>query len=458
MSETVDVLVAGAGPSGIMAALAAAREGASVRLIEKSTMLGGMNTAAMVCPLMTFHAGSTQIVRGLAQSAVDRLMERGGSLGHIPDPIGVASSITPIEPALLGQVYFDMLRGEPNIRLQLGTFLYRAKSEHARVTSVRAVSKSGSEEFSAKVFIDATGDGDLAALARMPFSVGRQWDAFSQPMTLLFKIGGIDFDSVRAYVRRHPEQFILGKQGTDMDYVAISGYFDTVAHARQAGELAVDRDRVLLFEGVQPDEAIVNMTRVARLSALSAGELTRAEIEARKQVDDIVRFLRNSVEGFSACRLMEVGHAIGVRESRHVHGQYTLTEQDVLRGAAFDDSIAMCAFPIDIHDPSGQGLHWTQGEGESCYDVPFGIMVPKKAENLLVTGRCVSATHEAAASVRVTPTVMAMGEAAGIAAAMAAQRGLALADVDIAALQARILRHGGIPGRKYLHAEKESAS
>lgn len=457
MHEPVDVLIAGAGPSGMMAALAAAREGASVRLIEKSAMLGGMNTAAMVCPLMTFHAGETQIVRGLAQSVVDRLVKRGGSLGHIPDPIGVASSITPIEPALLGQVYFDMLREEPNIRLQLGTFLYRAKADRARVTSVRTVSKSGSEEFSAKVFIDATGDGDLAALARMPFSVGRQWDAFSQPMTLLFKIGGVDFDRVRAFVREHPEQFILGKQGPDMEYVAISGYFDTVAHARQAGALTVDRDRVLLFQGVRPEEAIVNMTRVVRMSALSAGELTRAEMEARQQVDDIVRFLRGSVEGFSDCRLMEVGHTIGVRESRHIHGHYTLTEQDVLRGATFEDSIAMCAFPIDIHDPSGQGLNWTQGEGEGSYDVPYGIMVPKKATNLLVTGRCVSATHEAAASVRVTPTVMAMGEAAGIAAAMAAKQGLALMDIDIAALQGAIAGHGGIPGRKYLRAQEEGA-
>lgn len=450
MAEYVDILVAGGGPSGIMAALAAAREGASVRLIEKNAILGGMNTAAMVCPLMGFHAGEAQVVRGLAQEVIDRLAARGGTLGHIPDPIGVASSITPIEPTILKQVYFDMLREAAGVELLLGTLVYRVKTEKNRVTAIKTVSKGGTKEFEAGVYIDATGDGDLAALAKQPFSTGRAWDTFSQPMTLLFKVGGVDFQKIRAYVKAHPEQFILGKQGPDMTYVAISGYFDTVAHAKEAGSLTLSRDRVLLFQGVRPGEAVINMTRVAKRSGTSAEDLTKAEMEARGQVDEIIRFLKHDVEGFEGCYLTESGDCIGVRESRHILGQYTLTGEDVLSCAAFYDSVAMCAFPIDIHDPSGQGLHWTKAGGSGCYDVPYRVMVPKKAENLLVTGRCVSATHEAAASVRITPTVMAMGEAAGIAAAIAVQGGYAVADVDVSALQARIASHGGVPGRGYL--------
>lgn len=453
MAERTDVLVAGAGPSGIMAALSAAREGATVRLIEKNAIPGGMNTAAMVGPLMGFHAGPTQVVRGLAQEVIDRLFACGGTLGHVPDPIGVAATITPVEPTLLKQVYFDMLRQAKGIQLHLGTYAYRVKAEKSWITGVKAVGKGGAREFEAGVYIDATGDGDLAALAKLPFSVGRVWDEFSQPMTLLFKMGGVDFDSVRAYVKAHPEQFILGPQGPDMPYVAISGFFDTVAHAKASGTLTINRDRVLLFQGVRPDEAIVNMTRVIKRSGVSADDLTQAELEARAQVDEIVRFLRAEVAGFSQSHLAETGDCIGVRESRHILGQYTLTEDDVLSCAAFSDSIAVCAFPIDIHDPSGQGLQWTKAQRGNCYDVPYRIMVPKKPGNLLVTGRCVSATHEAAASVRITPTVMAMGEAAGIAAAMAAKGSGAVADVDVAAVQKRVVACGGVPGRAFLDAQ-----
>lgn len=450
MADRVDVVVAGAGPSGILAALAAAREGAAVRLIEKNAVLGGMNTAALVGPLMAFHAGSRQIIRGLAQTVIDRLLARGGSLGHIPDPIGVAASITPIESTVLKQVYFEMLREEPRIELMLDTFLYRVKTDNNTVTSVGTASKSGTQEHEAAVFIDATGDGDLAALAKIPFSVGRPWDKFSQPMTLLFKLGGVDFDKVRDFVRQYPEQFILGPQGADMQYVAISGYFDTVARAKKTGALTIDRDRVLLFQGVHQDEALINMTRVVKRSGIDTKELTFAEMEGRRQVDEVAAFLQSEVSGFEHSFLAETGNCIGVRESRHIQGQYTLTEEDVLSGATFEDSIALCSFPIDIHDPSGQRLYWTKTESGSCYDVPYRVMVPRKIHNVLVTGRCVSATHEAAASVRITPTVMAMGEAAGIAAAMAVQSGCRVNDVDVQSLQHQIRKHGGIPGQCFL--------
>jgi len=450
MAERADVLVAGAGPSGILAAISAAREGARVLLIEKNGILGGMNTAAMVCPLMGFHAGQTQVVAGLAQNVIDRLVERGGSLGHLPDPLGVTGSITPIDPTALKQVYFDMLREWPNIGLRLHTMLYRVTAEGGTVKSVGTASKSGAQEHEATVFIDATGDGDLAAFAGLPFSVGRAADGSSQPMTMLFTVGGVDFVKVRAMMRAHPEQFILGAGVGDMPYVAVSGFFDAVAQARRTGVLTVQRDRVLFFQGVHPGEAIVNMTRVIRRSGVDAVALSRAEAEGRGQIDEIMRFLKQSVAGFEEARLLESADCIGVRESRHIHGLYTLTGEDVLSCRTFGDSVAICAFPIDIHDPAGQGLQCLSTGSGCCYDVPYRVMAPCGANNLLVTGRCVSATHEAAASVRITPTAMALGEAAGIAAAAAAKRGLAVCDIDVGALQRRIAMFGGIPGRGFL--------
>ena len=443
-----NVLVAGAGASGMCAAIAAARAGKSVLLVEKSGMLGGTNTQSLVCPLMGFHAGEHQGVRGIAQEIVDRLKKRGGTLGHIPDPLGVTATITPIEPEILKKVYFDMVREEKNITLLLHAFLTGAAREKGKIQSVTAVHKGGSETLSADVYIDATGDGDLAGMAGVKCTQGRASDGFSQPMTLVMKIGGVDFRRVRAAMKVHPEQFILRKDADRIPYVAVSGYFDAVAKARERGDLTLPRDRVLFFQGVRDGEVVVNMSRVVKRQGTNAFDLTMAEMEGRAQADQILSFLRKDIDGFQNAYLIETGAAIGVRESRHIAGKYTLTERDILSGAQFEDAVAMCGFPIDIHDPLGKELHWTKTDNAGCYDVPYRVMLTDQAANLLVTGRCVSATHEAAASVRITPTAMALGEAAGIAAALA-ERG-AVAQVDISALQAKIRAAGGVPGRKYL--------
>ena len=420
-----DILVAGAGASGICAAIAAARSGKQVLLVEKSSMLGGTNTQSLVCPLMGFHAGSHQVVRGLAQEIVDRLAHRGGTLGHIPDPLGVTETITPIEPEILKQVYFEMLREEKRITLLLHSFLTDLHQEQGKIQSVTAVHKGGSTVLSSDVYIDAT-----------------------QPMTLVMKIGGVDFSKVRKAMKDRPDQFVLCENADQIPYIAVSGYFDAVAGGHERGELTFPRDRVLLFQGIREGEAVVNMSRVVKRQGTSVTDLTEAEIEGRAQADEILSFLVKNIDGFQSACLIETGAAIGIRETRHIHGQYTLTERDILTGAEFEDAVAMCGFPIDVHDPLGKELYWTQTDTANCYDIPYRVMLPGTPVNLLVTGRSISATHEAAASARITPTAMALGEAAGIAAALAENGNVGL--VSIPALQERIRDAGGIPGRKYL--------
>ena len=443
-----DVLVAGAGASGMCAALAAAREGKQVLLVERTGLLGGTNTQSLVGPLMGFHAGSRQVVRGIAQEIVDRLAKRGGTLGHIPDPLGVTETITPIEPEILKQVYFEMLREEKNITPLLHAWITGAEVENGKIQSVEAVHKGGKLRLRAAAYIDATGDGDLAAYAGAPYVQGREKDGFAQPMTLVMKLGNVDLARVRQAMRDNPGQFVLRSDAEKIPYVAVSGYFDAVTRAHEQGDLTLPRDRVLCFEGVRPGEVVVNMSRVVKLKSTDAWEMTQAEAQGRAQADEILAFLRKRVDGFQNAELVETGAAIGVRESRHIRGEYTLTERDILAGAEFDDAVAMCGFPIDIHDPLGKELNWTQTDTASCYDVPYRVMLPQGVANLLVTGRCVSATHEAAASARITPTAMALGQAAGIAAAMAEDGNVA--KVDVAALRERIYRRGGVPGRKYL--------
>ncbi len=442
---TYDVIVAGAGPSGMTAALSAARNGAKVLLIEKNGFLGGMNTAALVGPLMTFHSEDRQVVKGIAQEIVDRLIKKGGSIGHIPDPIGVVATITPIEPEILKQVYFEMVAGEPNITMLLHTFISNVDKTDEKVKSISCVNKSGTKSYEAKFFIDATGDGDVAAMAKAKFEEGRKSDDLSQPMTMMFKLGGVDYDKIREYIKNNPEQFILGKNIDLKKYVAISGYFDLVTKAKEHNDFNIMRDRVLLFEGINPGEAFINMSRVIQLRGTNADDLTQAEMMAHKQIDEIVAFLKKYIEGFENCYLLQSGATIGVRETRRFKCKYTLSLDDVLQGKDFEDGIAACAFPIDLHDPKGEELNWIRTSKSSYYTIPYRTMLLNHIDNLIVTGRCIGASHEAMASSRVSPTAMALGEAAGAAAALAIKENIvSFSDVDVPALRELLKSQGAV--------------
>lgn len=441
-----DVIIAGAGPSGCMAALAAARMGAKVLLIEKNAYPGGANTAAMVCPLMTFHSGSKQIVKGIAQEVIDRLAEKEATLGHIPDPLGVTSTITPIEPAALRLVYFEMFAQQPNITLLLHSFLCGVEVEAGNITRVTVAGKNTTTSYQAKTFIDATGDGDLAALCHVGFDKGRPSDGYTQPMSMIFKVGGIDFGKVISYMRQNPEQFILHKDYKQLDrYLAVSGFFDIVRLAKACGDFNIPRDRILFFQGLHPGEAFINTSRIIKLSGLSSHDQTIAETEAARQVEELLAFFRKYLPGFESSYLAAIADVTGVRESRRIHGRYTLTVEDVYEERTSSEGVAVCAFPIDIHDPTGADLQWVRRKQDFCYDIPYGVMVPQKIGNLLVTGRCISATHEALASARISATAMALGQAAGTAACLALDQKVAFDHLDVAHLQQELRRQGAIP-------------
>lgn len=441
-----DLIVAGAGASGCMATIAAARMGAKVLLIDKNPYPGGTNTAGMVCPLMTFHSGKKQIVKGIAQEVIDRLKEKNATLGHIPDPLGVTSSITPIEPAGLRLVYFEMFAEEPNITLRLHSFVNGVQVRNGNLESVKVMGKEGASTFQADRFIDATGDADLAALCRVGFDVGRPSDGLSQPMTIVFKVGGVDLGKVVEYMRKRPEQFILQKDYTNLDqYVAVSGFFDLVNRAADNHEFNIPRDRILFFQGLHPGEIFVNTSRIIKHNGLSAVDQTQAEEEASRQVDELMRFFHKYLPGFENCYLSAVADVAGVRESRRIRGRYVLTQDDIYEERVSQEGVAVCAFPIDIHDPEGKELTWVRQKQNFCYDIPYGVMVQKKIHNLLVTGRCISATHEALASARISATAMALGQAAGTAAVLSARQKSDFDHLDVSILQDELRRQGAIP-------------
>lgn len=433
-----DVAVVGGGSSGVMAAVAAARMGLKVALVERYGFLGGTLTAAMVGPIQSFHAGDKQVVAGLAQEVVDRLKTIGASPGHVPDPVDYCSSITPFDYEGLKRVLMEMAL-EAGVDLWLHSTFQDASVEDRQVRHIRVWQKDGVKELAARLFIDASGDADLAAAAGVTVKVGRDEDQLPQPMTMIFQLAGVDWDQITDYFTDHPEELqppvaIHGRIDPDwlrsLPYRAFSAFPVLFDQAREKGELSIPRERLLVFESVRKGEAVVNTTRVQGLSPLRGRELAKAEIEGRRQVWELVDFLRRRVPGFQNCFVVGVASQIGVRESRRMEGEVVVTQEDVLAARKFPDAVVCGAYPVDIHDPvTARNKTRRLPEGE-YYTVPYRALVPKGLDNMLVAGRCLSASHEALAALRLSPFTMAMGHAAGVAAALALRDGVAARDVN----------------------------
>jgi hypothetical protein len=244
----------------------------------------------------------------------------------------------------------------------------------------------------------------------------------------------------------HPDQMrtSLGiGERTAPALTAVAGLYELWDAARADGVVDIPRELVSFFITPYPDEVSVNMTRVVNVDPLDPVDLTRAEIESRLQVMQLLTFFKTRVPGFENARLAGTGTQVGIRESRRIVGRYTLTAADVLAGRRFDDAVARSAYPIDIHNPSGSGTTTHRLSPGESYEIPYRCLVPIDRERLLVAGRCISTTHEALASTRLTPTVMTLGQAAGTAAAMAAKDdGARVGEVDVAALRAALMADG----------------
>ncbi len=223
---------------------------------------------------------------------------------------------------------------------------------------------------------------------------------------------------------------------------AVAGLYDLWRSAKARGEVNVPRELVSFFATPYPDEVTVNMTRVVDIDPLDPVDLTRAEVEARGQVTELLAFFRREVPGFANARVAATATQVGIRESRRIVGEYTLTRDDVLSGRSFADAVARSAYPIDIHNPSGSGTTTHRLPAGASYEIPYRCLVPRRVDGLLVAGRCISTTHEALASTRLTPTVMTLGQAAGTAAAIAAEGGIEPRAVDTAVLRERLVRAG----------------
>jgi glycine/D-amino acid oxidase-like deaminating enzyme len=443
----LDVLVVGGGNAGCAAALAAARNGARTLLVERYGFLGGTATAAMVGPWMTFHSGSERIVGGIAEEIVARLVAAGGSPGHLVDSSDYVPTITPFDPELHKALLFEMM-AESGVELLLHALVVDAlRDARGAVRGARFATVAGPRDVRARVTIDATADAYVAAAAGCGLQQGDA-EGRVQPASLMFRLSHVDLGALAHYVRTHPDQMrtsLKAHERSPQTITAVAGLY-ALWRAAQDDGIAIPRELVSFFVTPYPDEVTVNMTRVVDIDPLDPDDLTRAEIEARAQVMRLLAFFRARVPGFSKARLAATATQIGIRESRRVVGEYTLTADDILNARTFDDAVARSAYPIDIHNPSGSGTTTHRLPPGSAYEIPYRCLVPLAVDGLLVAGRCISTTHEALASTRLTPTVMTLGQAAGTAAALAVRERCAVRALDPQLLREQ-LRADGISFR-----------
>lgn len=455
-----DVLVVGGGPAGLGAAIGAAEAGADVILVERYGFLGGNATVALVLPLMSFHtqrepapSGDEEelslmptdhgpgdpVVAGVLQRLLERLVATGGAVEPSPE----TGYTVPCDPEAYKLTMLDLL-DEAGVRFLFHAFASGVLGADGvdGVDGVVFETKSGPVVVRAAAVVDCTGDGDVAAAAGAPYDVGREEDGLVQPMTLMFRMVEFERPDFAAYVRENPDQ-----------WRGVHGLWDLVAKATADGRLELPREDVLFFATPQERELTFNTTRVGGGLGVDVWDLTSAEWQARRQMRQIASFLRDYVPGFDKAYVAQSGVNVGVRETRRIRGEYQLTAEDVLTARKFPDAVARGSYPVDIHNPKGKGTVLQNLPPGEAYDIPLRCLLPRGAERLLVAGRCISGTHEAHSSYRVTPIAMATGHAAGVCAALAARSGATPREVDAARVQDELLAQGANLGAPASAAE-----
>ena len=416
MKTNYDLIIIGGGFSGVAAAIAAKREGADVLLIERYGFLGGAAAMCLVNPFMPYTRvvnGKEELVNaGLFAMVLRRLEEMGGL--H-------KNRSTFSEESL--KLLFDRLMKENNVNVLLHSYLAEAERVNNELKTVTVVNKNGSMKFAAKYFIDCTGDADLAVLSGCGFKLGREPDNLCQPMTLCFRLANVDlekFHQIREKINPLYQQF------------------------QREGKIKNPRENVLIFSHMSGGVLHFNSTRIIKHNPVDVFDLTKAEIQAREQICELHHFMKSNIEGFENSTLIMSAPQIGVRESRMIEGEYTITGDDLISCKQFEDSVACGKYGIDIHSPDGSGTTIRHIGPDQYYTIPYRSLVPKGISNLIAAGRCISSTHEAHSAYRVMPICCCIGEAAGTAAGIAIKVNHKMKDVPVKLIQKSLTDNGAL--------------
>lgn len=420
MKKYYNVVVAGAGLAGVAAAVAAAGRGKRVLLIEQYGFAGGSAVSALVNPFMRYKT---------RDKAVNNAGLFGEILRRLSDMGGFHQNGETFNECVL-EILLDRMLDENGVDVLFHTRLVSALRDGGRIVSVDAVGMSGQcMTFTASVFVDATGDAELTHLAGAPYAVGREEDGLCQPMTTNFRLGNVDFEA-------------LGRAAKENGFQGWGAYRNHLfAQAQQRGELSNPRENILSFPTMLDGAEHFNSTRVIGRSSLDSESYSAAETEGRRQVWELYTFLKSSVPGYQNAVLLALPAQIGVRESRRLIGEYTLTKDDVLSCVHFEDSIARGCYAIDIHNPSGTGTVRLPQPEDDYYTIPLRCLWTREVDNLVVAGRPISSDHTAHSAIRVLPICTCVGEAAGTLAAYVVETGRC-AGVKHTDVQSALASHG----------------
>lgn len=444
-----DVVVVGGGPGGIPAAIAAARQGAKVLLVERNGFLGGNMTIGL--PLLAYlDKDGNQVIKGIAQEFIDRLTELGACSPHHWCPMH--DSVTIYDDEVFKVVALDMCI-KAGVEILLYTQVIDTNVENGELKSVTLFGKGRKMEAEAKIFIDATGDGDVGYMAGARFEKGPGNNGKLQPPTLMCTIDGVDVDRVITHLEEHPEETVLADTierypGYDGSYYrnlnpnqhAMVAFRKLFSELREKGVLPVDRDTLISISTLTPGRVNLNCTRHKGIDGSDVKDLTKATIDGHFQNLKLIEVLREYIPGFENARLVRFYPFLGVRETRRFAGIDTLTEDDLMNGVIDETTIGLGSYIIDIHDGAGAG---TICKKVMPYGIPYGATVSADISNLMFAGRCGSMDSVAMSSLRVMPPLMAMGQGAGVGAALAVKKGVKPGEITPAEVR-EILRADGV--------------
>ncbi len=450
-AKRTQVLVVGAGAAGIAAAVSAARQGAKTLLVEYQGFLGGISATL---PWLGFHNRDyRQVVKGLPHEFVARLQEAGAASPYVLDI--KCGSLVSVD-GHMWKVIAMQLAHEAGVALMLHTHVVDTLRDGDRITGVVVEHKSGRQAILADVVIDASGDGDVAARGGVAWEKGRTSDGLVQAPTLVFRLGGLDrarFIAAckdpalryREWIADDPVLWEKNQRRLDgMQAIVLGGFAGLIERARRDGVASFPQTRIVGVKTHRADELTVAMTRVLGLDPTDVASVSDAYVRLYGQVRELIGFFRGYVPGAESSYLLEIAPMLGVRESRRIVGDYMITKDDVTEGRRPDDTVAMGAYHIDIHRPSGT---WVESHNVRAYGIPLRSLIAGGVDGLMMAGKCLSATHEAVASTRVIPICMAQGQAVGTAAAMAVARGIDVRRLGVGDLQDRLVAQGAELGR-----------
>lgn len=458
-----DVLVAGGGVGGCAAALAAARCGAKVILLESGGTLGGQAGIGLVTPLdAVVTKKEHKSLGGIITELCRDITEAGEKYCFNDDPEKLHRSLH--SPHITKYILLKKLN-EAGVEVRFHTTLVSVETEGERVTSAIILDKSGFAVIAADSFIDATGDADMVVMSGAEYVSGSEpgvfeslaqngmdnrhfsdekysaysHDGIMQPVSIFFIMGGVD---VSLAAKLNNKRLSFGDLGITREKFEAWEFAGTCGFEINGDRIPMPQGRVLVSRGPREDMAVVNMSRVTGINGADADSLNEGELKAQLQLIAIVDFLQKFIPGFENSYLIQSANTLGVRETRRLKGRYVLTGNEAILCERRDDSIARGTYMIDIHDPNGKAAAIGGALKGDFYDIPYGCLLAKEFDNLLACGRCISVDHIAHSSTRIQGTCILTGQAAGTAAALSLKKGIAPAQLDVNELRARLIEDG----------------